>query len=67
MDVDNNKSCLYEIPIYSRISDNLIEVFDNENERRMNLGQSEKRQSIHNDLDKLISQQQESLKRRTKI
>jgi hypothetical protein len=67
MDVDNNKSCLYEIPIYSRLSENLIDAFDSENEKRMNEGQSEKRQSIHNDLDKLIYQQQESLRARSQI
>ena len=61
MDVDINKSCLYEIPINSKLSENLIDHFDNENEKRMNFGQSEKRQSIHSDLDRLISQQQESL------
>ena len=62
MDVDNNKSCLYEIPISGKFSENLIELFDNENERRMNLGKNEKRQSINNDLDKLISQQEQSIK-----
>jgi hypothetical protein len=62
MDVDNNKSCLYEIPVHSKFSESLIEIFDIENERRMNLGQTEKRQSIHNDLDKLISQQEMTLK-----
>ena len=62
MDVDNMKSCLYEIPMYSRLAEVLIEVFDDENERRMLEGQLEKKQSIHNDLDKLISQQQEYLK-----
>jgi hypothetical protein len=62
MDVDNIKSCLYEIPMYSKLSEVLIEVFDNENEKRMLEGQLEKKQSIHNDLDKLISQQQEYLK-----
>ncbi len=65
MDVDNNKSCLYEIPVHSKFSENLIEIFDIENERRMNLGQSEKRQSIHNDLDKLIFQQEQVLKNKT--
>ncbi len=64
MDVDGNKSCLYEIPIYSKSSEILIDMFDKENQRRMDLGQSDKRDSIHNDLDKLISQQQESLKRK---
>lgn len=58
MDVDSNKSCLYEIPIYGKFSEALIETFDNENERRMYSGQSEKKESIHNDLDKLISQQE---------
>ena len=62
MDVDNMKSCLYEIPMYSKLAEVLIEVFDDENEKRMLEGQLEKKQSIHNDLDKLISQQQEYLK-----
>jgi hypothetical protein len=65
MDVDSNKSCLYEIPIHSKWAENVIEVFDNENQRRMMSGQIDKRNSIHNDLDKLISQQQDSLKKRT--
>lgn len=67
MDVDNNKSCLYEIPIHSKFADNVIEVFDDENQRRMMSGQADKRNSIHNDLDKLISQQQDSLKRRLNL
>lgn len=63
MDVDNNKSCLYEIRFGNRSSSTLIELFDTENERRMLLGQSEKRESIHNDLDKLLKQQEDVLKR----
>jgi len=62
MDVDNNKSCLYEIPVQSKFAESLIEIFDTENERRMSIGQIEKRKSIHNDLDKLISQQENALK-----
>jgi hypothetical protein len=62
MDVDNNKSCLYEIPVHSKFAESLIEIFDTENERRMSIGQIEKRKSIHNDLDKLISQQENALK-----
>jgi hypothetical protein len=63
MDVDNNKSCLYEIRFGNRSSSNLIELFDTENERRMLLGQSEKRESIHNDLDKLLFQQEDVLRK----
>jgi hypothetical protein len=63
MDVDNNKSCLYEIRFGNRSSSTLIELFDTENERRMLLGQSEKRESIHNDLDKLLFQQEDVLRR----
>lgn len=63
MDVDNNKSCLYEIRFGNRSSSTLIELFDMENEKRMLMGQSEKRESIHNDLDKLLSQQEEVLRR----
>lgn len=63
MDVDNNKSCLYEIRFGNRSSSTLIELFDTENERRMLIGQSEKRESIHNDLDKLLFQQEDVLKR----
>jgi hypothetical protein len=66
MDVDVNKSCLYEIRAIGKHAESLIEMFDDENERRMNLGQVEKRNSIHNDLDKLLSQQESSLKSRKK-
>ncbi len=66
MDVDSNKSCLYEIRVIGKHAESLIEMFDNENERRMNLGQIEKRNSIHNDLDKLLSQQETSLKSKRK-
>lgn len=63
MDVDNNKSCLYEIRFGNKSSSTLIELFDTENERRMLIGQSEKRESIHNDLDKLLFQQEDVLKK----
>jgi hypothetical protein len=63
MDVDDNKSCLYEIRFSNRSSMDLIELFDTENEKRMLLGQSEKRESIHNDLDKLLKQQEDVLRK----
>jgi hypothetical protein len=63
MDVDNNKSCLFEISIGGKYSESIIDLFDDENERRMKLGQLEKRESIHNDLDKLLSQQEQTLKK----
>ncbi len=66
MDVDSTKSCLYEIPISGKYSSSLIEYFDNENQRRMVSGQTEKKQSIHSDLDKLISQQEMTLKNKVK-
>ena len=62
MDVDNNKSCLYEIRMGHKISESITSTFDIENEKRMKMGQSEKRDSIHNDLNKLIHQQESSLK-----
>lgn len=64
MDVDSVKSCLYEIPIHSKYSETLIEIFDTENEKRMAQIQKEKKQSIHNDLDKLISQQELLLRKK---
>lgn len=63
MDVDDHKSCLYEIRFSNKSSQNLIELFDTENEKRMQDGQSEKRNSIHNDLDKLLKQQEDVLKK----
>ena len=60
MDVDTTKSCLYEVPIYSKISTILIDTFDTENQKRMNLRQSVKKESISNDLDKLINKQVKS-------
>jgi hypothetical protein len=38
-------------------------MVDTENEKRMLLGQSEKRESIHNDLDKLLFQQEDVLRK----
>ena len=63
MDVDEFKSCLYEIRFHNKSSEYLIELFDTENERRMLLGQTEKRNSINNDLDKLLKQQEDVMKR----
>lgn len=63
MDVDDHKSCLYEIRFGQKSSLSLMDLFDVENERRMLLGQTEKRESIHNDLDKLLKQQEEVLRK----
>jgi hypothetical protein len=63
MDVDENKSCLYEIRFGDKSSTVLMDLFDTENEKRMLMGQSEKRESIHNDLDKLLKQQEDVLRR----
>ena len=62
MDVDLTKSCLYEIRMGNKNSLNLIDLFDNENEKRMLMGQNEKRNTIQNDLDKLLKQQEEALR-----
>ena len=63
MDVDDYKSCLYEIRFAQKSALSLMDLFDVENERRMLLGQTEKRDSIHNDLDKLLKQQEEILRK----
>ena len=47
MDVDSTKSCLYEIRMGNKNSFNLIDLFDNENEKRMLMGQNEKRNTIN--------------------
>ncbi len=66
MDVDTTKSCLYEIRMGHKNSLNLIDLFDNENEKRMLMGQKEKRNTIQNDLDKLLKQQEETLRTQKK-
>ena len=53
MDVDNSKSCLYEVRIGQKMSEGIISLFDTENERRMRLGEEERRSLIFKDLDKL--------------
>jgi hypothetical protein len=63
MDVDEFKSCLYEIRFGQKSAFTLIDLFDVENERRMLIGQTEKRDSIHNDLDKLLKQQEGTLRK----
>ncbi len=63
MDVDEFKSCLYEIRFGEKSAESLTDLFDTENERRMLIGQTEKRESIHNDLDKLLKQQEDVLKK----
>jgi hypothetical protein len=64
MDVESNRSCLFEITFGNKNSETIIDLFDSENEKRMILGQQEKRNSIQSDLDKLLQQQEQSLKMR---
>ena len=59
---DKNKSCLYEIRIGPKMAEGVISSFDNENERRMREGEEERRNSIYNDLDKLLQQEEQALK-----
>lgn len=63
VDGDDSKSCLYEIRIGSKLSGGVITSFDNENERRMKEGEEDKRKTIHSDLDKLLLQEENSLKK----
>ena len=58
IDVDKDKSCLYEIRLSDRIAQSVITSFDVENERRMKEGEDEKRNSICSDLDKLLLQEE---------
>ena len=53
MDVDNSKSCLYEVRIGQKMSNIIIMAFDTENEKRMRLEEEERRNLIFKDLDKL--------------
>lgn len=63
MDIDDkNKSCVYEIRIGAKLAEGVILSFDNENERRMREGEEERRNSIYNDLDKLLLQEEEALR-----
>lgn len=62
LDTDNTKSCTYEIRINSKLSESVISSFDIENERRMREGEDERRNSIYNDLDKLLLQEEKALK-----
>jgi hypothetical protein len=62
MDIDRSKSCLYEIRIGPKLSESVISAFDNENERRMKLGEEERRDSIMKDLDKLLQQEEMAIK-----
>ena len=66
VDGDDSKSCLYEIRIGSKLSSGVITSFDNENERRMKEGEEDKRKTIHSDLDKLLLQEENSLKKSLK-
>ena len=66
VDGDNSKSCLYEIRIGSKLSSSVTTTFDNENERRMKEGEEDKRKTIHSDLDKLLLQEENSLKKSLK-
>ena len=63
LDTENNKECLYEIRIGAKLSDSVITSFDIENERRMKMGEEERRKSIYKDLDKLLLQEESALKR----
>lgn len=63
MDVDPTKSCLYEIRIGQKLSESVISSFDGENERRMKLGEEERRKSIFMDLDKLLLQEEEAVRK----
>jgi hypothetical protein len=65
IDVDKDKSCLYEIRMSDKVSDSVIAVFDNENEKRMKEGEEERRKSIYNDLDKLLTQEEQALNKKT--
>jgi hypothetical protein len=56
--IDNNKSCLYEIRISSKLADDVILSFDVENQRRMMIIEESKRKFIYNDLDKLLSSEE---------
>ena len=58
LDIDNGKNCIYEIRIGQKLAESVISTFDNENEKRMREGEEERRNSIYNDLDKLLSQQE---------
>ena len=66
MDVDQTKSCLYEVRISQKISEGVISSFDAENERRMRLGEEERRNSIFKDLDKLLLQEEEAVRSKKK-
>ena len=61
IDVDTDKSCLYEIRIESKLAESIISSFDIENERRMKMGEDEKRESIYSDLDKLLLQEEKAV------
>jgi hypothetical protein len=63
MDVDSTKSCLYEIRIGQKLSEGVISSFDMENERRIKMGEEERRKSIFMDLDKLLLQEEESVRK----
>jgi hypothetical protein len=63
MDVDSTKSCLYEIRIGQKLSEGVISSFDIENERRIKMGEEERRKSIFMDLDKLLLQEEESVRK----
>lgn len=56
MDVDDSKSYLYEVRITQKMSQIITKLFDNENERRMRLGEEERRSFIFNDIDKLYKE-----------
>jgi hypothetical protein len=67
IDVDRDKSCLYEIRLSDRIVQSVITSFDVENERRMKEGEDEKRNSICSDLDKLLLQEESAVNKKPQI
>lgn len=62
-DIDDKtrKNCIYEIRIGKTLSDSVISAFDTENEKRMKDSEESRRKFIYNDLDNLLSQEEESL------
>lgn len=62
MDTSSAKSYYYEIKLPDRLSENIILTFDTENESRVLLSEKRKSSLIQDDLDKLIKQEEQSIK-----
>lgn len=62
MDLDN-ASRLYEIALGRESSETVVASFDLENEKRMRHREEERKNSINDDLDKLLFQQEQALKK----